>query len=79
VVAPEVLLDEAKKMAREIAKGSPLAARAAKAAANAAVDRQLEAGLLKEREAFYRLFDSNDQKEGMRAFVEKRPPAFTGK
>ena len=79
VVSPEVLLDEAKKMAREIAKASPLAAQSAKAAANAAVDRQLEAGLLKEREAFYRLFDSSDQKEGMRAFIEKRPPAFTGK
>ncbi len=79
VVAPEVLLDEARKMAREIAKASPLAARAAKAAANAAVDRQLEAGLLKEREAFYRLFDTKDQKEGMRAFVEKRAPKFEGR
>jgi len=79
VVAPEVLSDEAKKMAREIAKASPAAARAAKAAANAAVDRQLEAGLAKEREAFYRLFDTADQKEGMKAFVEKRAPSFTGK
>jgi len=79
VVAPEVLLEEAKKTAREIAKASPLAAQAAKAAANAAVDRQLDAGLARERELFYRLFDSNDQKEGMRAFAEKRSPAFTGK
>jgi enoyl-CoA hydratase len=79
VVAPEVLLDEAKKMAREIAKASPSAARAAKAAANAAVDRQLEAGLAHEREAFYRLFDTADQKEGMKAFVEKRAPVFQGK
>jgi enoyl-CoA hydratase len=79
VVAPEVLLDEAKKMAREIAKASPLAAQAAKAAANAAVDRQLDAGLAREREAFYRLFDTRDQKEGMRAFIEKRAPNFEGK
>jgi enoyl-CoA hydratase len=79
VVAPEVLLAEAKKLASEIAKASPLAAQAAKAAANAAVDRQLDAGLMKEREAFYRLFDSLDQKEGMRAFIEKRAPVFTGK
>jgi enoyl-CoA hydratase len=79
VVAPEVLLDEAKKTAREIAKAAPLAARAAKAAANAAVDRQLDAGLTREREAFYRLFDTSDQKEGMRAFSEKRPPKFEGK
>lgn len=79
VVAPEVLLDEAKKMARGIVKVSPLAAQAAKAAANAAVDRQLEAGLARERAAFYRLFDTQDQKEGMRAFVEKRKPNFSGK
>lgn len=79
VVTAEVLLDEAKKMAREIAKISPLAAQAAKAAANAAVDRQLEAGLARERASFYRLFDTQDQKEGMRAFVEKRKPNFTGK
>ena len=79
VVAPEVLLDEAKKIAREIAKASPLAARAAKAAANAAADLPLDAGLPKEREAFYRLFDSRDQKEGMSAFVEKRAPRFEGR
>jgi enoyl-CoA hydratase len=79
VVAPEVLLAEAKKMAQEIAKASPLAVRAAKAAVNAAADRQLDAGLTKEREAFYRLFDSHDQKEGMKAFIEKRAPLFTGK
>ncbi|MFI5345329.1 MAG: enoyl-CoA hydratase-related protein [Elusimicrobiota bacterium] len=79
VVAPEVLLDEALKMAREIAKAAPLAARAAKAAIKPAVDRGLDAGLTLEREAFYRLFDSADQKEGMKAFVEKRAPKFTGK
>lgn len=79
VVAPEVLLAEAMKAAREIAKGSPAAARAAKAAANAAVDRQLEAGLARERVLFYELFDTKDQKEGMRAFVEKRAPKFEGR
>jgi len=79
VLAPEVLLDEAKKLAREIAKGSPLAAQAAKAAANAAVDRQLDAGLSRERQLFYTLFDTQDQKEGMRAFAEKRVPKFEGK
>jgi enoyl-CoA hydratase len=79
VVASEVLLEEAKRLAREIAKASPSAARAAKAAANAAADRQLDAGFMKERESFYRLFDTQDQKEGMRAFIEKRVPSFTGK
>ena len=79
VVASEVLMDEAMKMAREIAKASPLAASAAKAAIKPAVDRGLDAGLASEREAFYRLFDSSDQKEGMKAFIEKRAPVFTGK
>ena len=46
---------------------------------NAAVDRQLEAGLMRERDAFFKLFDTQDQKEGMRAFAEKRAPAFSGK
>ena len=79
VVAPEVLLSGVMKMAREIAKGAPLAARAGKAAVNAAVDRQLEAGLARERVLFYETFDTADQKEGMRAFVEKRAPRFEGK
>ena len=78
VVAPEALLQEAKKMAREIAKAAPQAARAAKAAVNAAADLPLDTGLAREREAFYRLFDTRDQKEGMRAFLEKRAPKFTG-
>lgn len=79
VVAPEVLLAEAKKLARAVAQASPAAAREAKAAVNAASDRQLEAGLAKEREGFYRLFDTADQKEGMKAFIEKRAPKFEGK
>ncbi|MDE2489218.1 MAG: enoyl-CoA hydratase/isomerase family protein [Elusimicrobia bacterium] len=79
VVAPEALLDEAKGLARRIAELAPLAVRAAKAAAAAAADRQLDAGLARERGLFYRLFDTADQKEGMRAFAEKRPPLFKGK
>jgi enoyl-CoA hydratase len=79
VVAPEVLLDEARRVAREIAKLSPLAVQSAKASVNAAADRALDAGLKAEREAFYALFDTHDQKEGMRAFAEKRAPVFQGK
>ncbi len=78
VVAPEALLDEAKRLAREVAKAAPLAARAAKAAVAAAQDLPLDAGLRRERELFYGLFDTADQKEGMRAFAEKRPPSFKG-
>ena len=79
VFAPEILLDEAKKMARQIAMAAPLAVRAAKAAVSSAADRRLDTGLVEERVAFYRLFDTQDQKEGMRAFIEKRAPTFTGK
>jgi enoyl-CoA hydratase len=79
VVAPEVLFAQARKIAQDIAAASPTAARAAKATARAAVDRGLAAGLLDERKAFYRLFDTADQKEGMKAFVEKRLPNFEGR
>ena len=79
VVAPEALLDEARKVAKHLAGLSPLALRAAKQAVLAAKDNALADGLMIERDAFYELFDSQDQKEGMRAFVEKRAPAFSGK
>jgi len=79
VVAPEVLLDEAKKVARRVASLPPLAAQAAKACVRLASECGLESGLLRERAAFYALFDTQDQKEGMRAFLEKRPPSFQGR
>jgi enoyl-CoA hydratase len=79
VVAPEALLDEAKALARRAAALPPPAVRAAKAAVADAVDRGLDAGLKRERELFYRLFDTDDAKRGLRAFVEKRAPSFQGK
>ena len=79
VFAPEALLDEAKKLARELAKLSPLALKAAKDAVRAAKDNTLGDGLKLERKLFYSLFDSHDQKEGMAAFIEKRAAAFSGK
>jgi enoyl-CoA hydratase len=79
VVAPEVLMAETLKLAKEIAKAAPLAAQAAKAAIKPAVDRGLDAGLARERTLFYELFDTKDQKEGMKAFAEKRAPKFEGK
>jgi enoyl-CoA hydratase len=45
----------------------------------AGADLPLEASLIMERQAFWLMFDTADQKEGMRAFIEKRSPAFTGK
>ncbi len=79
VVPVENYLAEAKKLAAQIAAQPPLAIQAAKAAVAAAVDRGLSAGLAAERKAFFGLFDTQDQKEGMKAFAEKRKPVWTGK
>jgi enoyl-CoA hydratase/carnithine racemase len=56
----------------------PLAVRAIKEVLNAGQNLPLDGALLLERKAFQLLFDTSDQKEGMRAFIEKRPPAHRG-
>ncbi len=66
-------------IADEIAKMPPLAVRAAKRAVLAAAELPLTAGLHTEREAFFDLFATEDQREGMRAFMEKRPATWTGR
>jgi enoyl-CoA hydratase len=65
-------------LASRIAAMPPLAVRAAVRAVRAATELPLSAGLATERQAFFELFDTNDQREGMTAFMEKRPPAWTG-
>jgi enoyl-CoA hydratase len=79
IVPVELLLDEATKLAREIAKQSPVAIRLAKEAVNQAFNSTLDEGLMYERKNFYLTFASEDQKEGMAAFTEKRNPEFRGK
>jgi len=79
VVPVEMYLEEAKSLAREIASKPPLAVRLAKEAVLKAFDTTIEGGLEFERKNFYLLFASDDQKEGMKAFVEKRKPLWTGK
>lgn len=79
VVTSELLLDEAKSLAQEIAKKSPVALRLAKEAILKVFDTSITEGLEFERKNFYMLFSSEDQKEGMKAFIEKRPAAFTGR
>jgi len=79
VVPVELYLEEAVKMAREVAQQSPLAIRLAKEAVLKAYDSPLSEGLEFERKNFYLLFATEDQKEGMAAFVEKRAPDFKGK
>jgi enoyl-CoA hydratase len=79
-IAPvELFLDEAKAMAKEIAKKSPVAVRLAKEAVLKTFDTSITEGLQFERKNFYMLFSSEDQKEGMNAFLEKRPASFTGR
>lgn len=79
VVPDEVLLDEAAKLALEIAQMSPVAVRLAKESVLKAFESGLQEGLYFERKNFYLCFSSEDQKEGMKAFVEKRKPEFKGK
>lgn len=79
IVPAESLMDEAKKIASEIASKPPISVRAAKEAIVRAQDTTLEVGLEFERRAFYLLFATEDGKEGMKAFLEKRKPVFKGK
>jgi enoyl-CoA hydratase len=78
VVPVERYLEEALQLAAEIAARAPLAVRLAKEAVNHAFETSLSDGLQDERRAFYFLFASQDQKEGMRAFVEKRKATWKG-
>jgi enoyl-CoA hydratase len=79
VVPPEVCLEEATRLAREIASRPPVAVRLAKEAVLQAFETPLEAGLLFERRCFHLLFGTEDSHEGLRSFLEKRTPQFTGR
>ena len=79
-VAPvETYLEIALKLAAKIAGQAPLAARLAKEAVNNALELNLRQGLQSERQLFQMLFATEDQKEGMAAFIEKRPAQWKGK
>lgn len=79
VVPDELALDEARSLAKEIAAKAPVAVRLAKEAVLKAYDTHLEGGLEFERKCFYLLFATEDRKEGIRAFLAKRPPRFEGR
>ena len=79
VVPVEVYLDEALKLAHEIAHKAPVAVRLAKEAVNKVFEVPLSDGLDYERRLFYMLFATEDQKEGMQAFIEKRTPEWKGR
>jgi enoyl-CoA hydratase len=79
VVPSEATVPAALDLAARIAAMPPVAVLAAKAAVNRAEELSLEAGLEFERRSFYLLFDTEDQKEGMAAFGDKRKPAWRGR
>src|ERR1700736_4946366 len=79
VVPAGAHMDEALRLAKVIAQRPPLAVRLGKKAVNHAMEVGLTAGLEFERQLFYLLFASEDKREGMRAFLEKRPGRFRGR
>ena len=79
VVAKEAWLEEAKAVARAIAAKGPVAQRLAKESVNRAFESTLETGLDFERKALYLAFASEDAREGLTAFTEKRKPEFEGR
>jgi len=79
VVPVEIYLAEAMNLAKEIAQMSPIAAMLAKESVNRSFETHLDEGLYFERKNFYLTFSSEDQKEGMQAFIEKRRPKYKGK
>jgi len=79
VVPDGSALERALAIAQTIASMPPLAVRAIKEAVQAGQNLPLEGALALERKAFQLLFDTEDQKEGMRAFLEKRKPVFRGR
>ena len=79
VVAKEAWLEEAKAAARSIASKGPIAQRLAKESVNRAFESTLETGLDYERKLLYLAFASEDAREGLTAFTEKRKPKFEGR
>jgi len=79
VVPAEVTIEEATRLAADLAARAPVAVRLAKEAVNRALETPLSEGLAAERKSFYFLFATEDQKEGMRAFLDKRRAQFRGR
>lgn len=78
IVLPDQLMTRSKKMARELASKSPVAMRLAKSSINNGANSSLSSALLYEQKVWAFLFATEDQKEGMNAFLEKRKPHFKG-
>lgn len=79
VVAPESLMDEAQAMAATIAKQAPIAVQKSKEAINNGWDMSIDKGIDYEVELFAQCFETEDQKNGMNAFLKKEKTEFKGK
>lgn len=79
VVAMEALMDEAMSMAKAIAGNAPIAVRNSKAAIDRGLQCDIDSGIGLENELFALCFATDDQKEGMKAFLDKRPADFQGR
>jgi len=79
VVPPEALMPVVMEMARRICRQGGMALAAAKRVINEGIEKSLQDGCRMEIDAFVSLFATADRKEGMKAFIEKRPPKFAGK
>lgn len=78
VVPAETLMQETFEIAKVIANRAPVAVKLAKESVNMAYETMLKEGMEFERRNFYLTFSSKDQKEGMKAFMEKREPKYEG-
>jgi len=78
-VPDEHFFDEALKICNELCEKPPVALQLAKEAVNKAFDSTLTEGIEFEKKLFYMLFATDDQKEGMRAFLEKRQAVYFGR
>ncbi len=79
VHAPEALMDAALEMAQSFAKNAPIAVKYSKACIDRGLQTDLDSGIAMENELFAMCFGTEDQKEGMTAFLEKRPAQFKNK
>ena len=79
VVEPEQLMDEAMALAKTIAKNAPIAVRFSKEAVNRGMQTDIDTAIAIENDLFALCFSTEDQKEGMKAFFEKRPAEWKNK
>ncbi|WP_446897740.1 short-chain-enoyl-CoA hydratase [Clostridium sp. LBM24168] len=79
VVEPDALIDEAKALANQIIASAPIAVKLCKAAINKGIQTDIDTAIAYESEVFGECFATEDQKEGMSAFLEKRDKSFKNK